>query len=67
MVIEYYRKNVFGKINLYVKNAEQASYILALTRRNTITVKDIWALEKMGHSFKEVLMPNETKAILLNT
>lgn len=57
MEIQYYKKNVYGKLNLYVKDNEQASWIMALTRRTTITVRDIIALQKLGHTFVEVVAP----------
>ena len=56
--IKYFRKNVYGKEMIYIDPSCPASLmVFALTRRKTIERSDIVALEKLGHSFEEVLAP----------
>jgi len=55
MEIEFYKKNVYGKENLYIKNKEQATIISGLTGKKTISEDDIENLEKLGLELNHVL------------
>ena len=59
MKIEYYRKNVYGNENLYIKDQKTAVAVGELTGKVTIDARDIKCLEFLGHTFTEVLPPRE--------
>ena len=57
MEIEYYRKNNYGREDLYVKDQEKAYAIRMITGQKTLGITIREGLERLGFRFKEVLPP----------
>ena len=57
MIIQYYKKNVYGVEYIYILDKDIAKNIAVLTCRKTIDKRDIEALQCLGFEFKEVLKP----------
>ena len=55
MIIEYFKKEVYGNTMYYVKDKDQREAIESLTGRRTINAKDIDVLRFLGHTVTEVL------------
>lgn len=55
--IEFYAKNVYGEIKFYIKDAELAAKVQALTGNKTLTDNNMKALEALGFAFTEVIAP----------
>lgn len=56
MQIKYFKDRVYGKIVYYVAEQHVKETISVLTRRKTLELEDIKALERLGHTFVEVSM-----------
>jgi proteasome assembly chaperone (PAC2) family protein len=59
MNIQFYTKNVYGKDYMYAVDPEQAKVLTALTKGKTILKSDMEGLEKLGHTFEQVLPPTQ--------
>ena len=57
MKIEYYKREVYCAINLYVLDGHTQAIIQKLTSKKTISHSDINALEMLGHELVEVVRP----------
>ena len=55
MIIEYYKKNVYGNELFYVKDSKQAMLLFILTGRKTINEKDIDVLGELGFTMTQVI------------
>lgn len=52
MEIKYYIKNVYGVDRIYIKNADQARAISALTGQKTVSAAQLEALKLLGVNIK---------------
>ncbi len=57
MNIDFYTKNVYGNDLMYVSDPQIECHITSLTGRVTITNSDMFALQRLGFTFTEVLAP----------
>ncbi len=55
MIIEYYKKNVYGVEYMYVKDKDKAEIIRTLTGQKTLSASAVKALEQLGHELVQVL------------
>lgn len=55
MTIEYYKKNVYGKEVLYIKDSEQARLVTKITGKKTIDDIDLVTFYKLGVTFVQVM------------
>lgn len=58
MIIKFYRKNVYGKIKYYIAEQHIKEVVKVLTRRETLELEDIKAMEFLGNRFVEVVVPH---------
>lgn len=57
MTVQYYRKNVYGKTLIYAIDKDIGKLLTLLTGEISISATTIFALEKFGVEFEEVLPP----------
>lgn len=57
LIIRVYEKTVYGNVNMYVENAEQAAQIARLTGKKTVSVSDLNALRALGFTVEIVKLP----------
>lgn len=55
MNIEYYKKSVYGKEYLYIKDKKLAETIARLTGQKTLSEEAMKSLEALDCKFKQVL------------
>lgn len=55
MLIEYYKKNVYGIDRFYIKDLTILGAFIILTRRNTLKESDFSTLKILGCKFKQVI------------
>lgn len=58
-IIKYYTKHVYGKPMHYVLDTEKARALVSLTGHKTLLQSDMKALEVLGFTLEEVLLPKE--------
>jgi hypothetical protein len=57
MIIEYYKKNIYGSDKMYIKTPEYAEIFRHITAQQTLTENVKENFEKLGFKFDEVLPP----------
>ena len=57
MVINFYKKNVYGNTLYYIADIEIRTIISALTGRATLTLSDINNLNRLGFIMNEIIAP----------
>jgi len=55
MIIEFYKKQVYGKDTLYIKDLSQSQLISRITGKKTIDEKDISNFSQLGIEFVQVM------------
>lgn len=55
MTIKIYKKNVYGKENIYCANEKTAKAIRLISGQLTLTSQTIRGMEQLGFIFKEIL------------
>ena len=58
MTIQFYRKNVYGNEHMYILDEKLARTITCLTGHKTFLKDSKIYMERLGHTFVEVLAPN---------
>ena len=53
--IEYYKKNVYGKENMYIMDPRFKNLIATLTKKETIDINDFMALGALGFNLIQVI------------
>lgn len=60
MIIQFYKKDVYGRSLIYIADKDQAEYIQVLTGTKTVTDDQLSALGKLtGCAFVEVFAPGK--------
>lgn len=59
MKIEYYTRNVYGRETMYIIDKNIAKHVAVLTGLKTLTKDHKQALEKLGHTFMQVIEPTK--------
>jgi hypothetical protein len=55
MIIEYYRKNVYGTTYMFIKDDKIALLIESLTNKKTVSAREMFTMkEAFGIEFREV-------------
>lgn len=60
MIIEFYRKNVYGNEHLYPMDYKYSEALYEMTGKTTLTQGIINGLKVLGFTFKEVLAPKKS-------
>lgn len=55
MIIEYYKKNVYGIERTYIKDEKLEQVIVNLTGQKTLSESAMEALKELGVEFRQVL------------
>lgn len=55
--IQFYSRSAYGVDRLYLVDIEQAELIRTLTRRKTIEIADLRALQNLGFTVQQVADP----------
>lgn len=61
--IEFYRKDIYGKENLYIADPKKAQLVQMISRRKTIDMSDLKALVGLGFRIEEVPAPRLALAL----
>ncbi len=57
MIIQYYKKSVYGVVRIYIKDKDVALTISNLTNKKTLDQSDLNRFMKLGVEFKQELPP----------
>lgn len=58
MKLNYYVKNVYGNLHLYLESSTEQQAITSLTGTKTLLQTQMQALESLGFEFVQVLTPS---------
>jgi len=59
--IQFFGKNVYGKISFYISDEKTAWLIGGLTGKKTVSPQDIENLKQLGLKFEMIIDPEITK------